>query len=74
MGHIADDLPPKHMIENVHRLIAFGVSSGKIQENFTLLGHRQVRNTECPGDRLFNEIATWKHFEPLPRVRNVDEV
>lgn len=62
------------MVENVHRLIAFGVSSGKIQENYTLLGHRQVRDTECPGDRLFKEISTWKHFEALPRVQNNDDV
>lgn len=61
------------MIENVHRLIDFGISTGKIQENYTLLGHRQARNTECPGDRLFNEISTWKHFVNLPRVQKNDD-
>lgn len=63
--YISDELPPQHMIENARRLIAFGVSSGKIQGNYTLLGHRQVRNTACPGDKLFNEISTWDHFKTL---------
>lgn len=62
------------MIENVHRLIEFGVSSGKINQNYTLLGHRQVRNTKCPGDKLFNEISKWPHFEPMPREFADDNV
>ncbi|XP_037025988.1 peptidoglycan-recognition protein LB [Bradysia coprophila] len=74
IGDWSDELPPSHMIENVHRLIEFGVSTGKIQENYTLLGHRQVRNTQCPGDKLFKEISTWKHFEALPRVFTDDNV
>ncbi|KAJ6636565.1 Peptidoglycan-recognition protein LB, partial [Pseudolycoriella hygida] len=67
IGDWREHLPPAHMIENAHRLIAFGASTGKIQQNYTLLGHRQVRNTECPGDRLFKEISTWKNFESDPK-------
>lgn len=75
-GHlnVTDELPPEHMIENAHRLIAFGVSTGKIQENYTLLGHRQVRDTSCPGNKLFKEISTWKHFEALQRVHANDHI
>lgn len=62
------------MIENVHRLIAYGVTAGKIQANYTLLGHRQVRHTECPGDRLFKEISTWAHFVALPNAGKDDNV
>lgn len=72
--NVSVELPSNDMLENVHQLINYGVSSGKIQENYTLLGHRQVRKTECPGDRLFNEISTWKHFQSLPNAPNDDNV
>lgn len=56
------ELPPPVMIEATHKLIAYSVTSGHLHRNYTLLGHRQVRTTECPGERLFEEIATWPHF------------
>lgn len=59
---IIAELPPAPMLEAVHRLIEFGVANGNVQKNYTLIGHRQVRDTECPGDRLFKEIRTWPHF------------
>lgn len=62
------------MMESVRRVIDFGVSTGNIQESYTLLGHRQVRKTQCPGDALFNEISKWDHFEPLPLVQEDDNV
>jgi len=74
IGDWSVELPSTDMIEKVHRLIAFGVSTGKIQSNYTLLGHRQVRNTECPGDRLFKEISTWNHFQELPNAPKDDNV
>lgn len=58
------ELPPAIMIEAAHKLIAFAVASGHLQRNYTLLGHRQVRQTECPGERLFEEITTWPRFSP----------
>jgi N-acetylmuramoyl-L-alanine amidase len=50
------------MLEAARRLIAVGVSSGKIREDYVLLGHRHVRDTECPGQALFDEISKWPHF------------
>lgn len=38
------------------------VGRGNLQANFTLQGHRQVVNTSCPGDALYNEIKGWEHF------------
>lgn len=60
------------MLEAVQRIIRIGVSKGHVRHNYTLLGHRQTRPTECPGERLFNEIATWSHFVNLPTVPAVD--
>jgi len=53
------------MLDAAKNLIAFGVFKGYIDPAYKLLGHRQVRDTECPGDRLFAEINTWSHFTQL---------
>lgn len=59
---ITAELPPQKMLDAVKNLIALGIENGHIEKNYTLIGHRQVRNTECPGTRLFEEISKWQHF------------
>ncbi|XP_063926509.1 peptidoglycan-recognition protein LB isoform X2 [Zophobas morio] len=73
IGDWQAELPPPQQLEAVHKLIACGVEMGMIQEDYKLLGHRQVRDTECPGDRLFQEVTTWPHFHPMPRYRPKEE-
>lgn len=58
------------MLQAVQKLIQSGVEEGYIAKNYTLLGHRQVRDTECPGQKLFDEIKTWPHFSPHPSGPN----
>lgn len=62
------DLPPENMLAAVQTLIDYGVRMNIIASNYTLIGHRQTRPTECPGDRLFKEIQTWAHFSPMMDV------
>lgn len=45
------------------------MENGKITESYKLLGHRQVRDTLCPGDTLFTEITKWPHFSATPNVK-----
>ncbi|XP_017008555.2 peptidoglycan-recognition protein LB isoform X3 [Drosophila takahashii] len=65
IGDWRTELPPKQMLDAAKNLIAFGVFKGYIDPAYKLLGHRQVRDTECPGDRLFAEITGWPHFTLL---------
>lgn len=69
IGDWTDELPPQNQLDAVHGLIAKGVDLGMIQDDFKLLGHRQVRETECPGNKLFEEIQTWDHFSLFPTTR-----
>lgn len=63
-------MPPKQQLDTVHKLIECGIALGRIKPDYDLFGHRQVREgTECPGDRLFEEITTWEHFSPAPPHR-----
>lgn len=60
------ELPPVEQRKTAMALIAAGVELGYIKPDYKLVGHRQVRATECPGDALFNEIKTWDHYSSYP--------
>ncbi|XP_060650945.1 peptidoglycan-recognition protein LB isoform X1 [Drosophila nasuta] len=65
IGDWRTELPPERMLQATKDLIAFGVAQGYIDPAYKLLGHKQVRDTECPGGQLFHEISTWPHFTRL---------
>jgi peptidoglycan-recognition protein LB len=62
----AAELPPEQMLKATKDLIAYSARKGYLQPHYRILGHRQVRSTECPGQRLFDEIQTWDHFSKIP--------
>ncbi|XP_072934416.1 peptidoglycan-recognition protein LB-like [Epargyreus clarus] len=64
IGDWVSVLPPAIQMETTKRLIEEGLRLGYISENYDLIGHRQVRNTDCPGQALFEEITTWDRFQP----------
>ncbi|XP_014091181.2 peptidoglycan-recognition protein LB isoform X2 [Bactrocera oleae] len=67
IGDWRTELPPPQMLAAAKSLIEFGLTKGYIHSEYKLLAHRQVRNTECPGQRLYEEITTWPHFAPKPQ-------
>ncbi|EDW96927.1 peptidoglycan-recognition protein LB isoform X2 [Drosophila yakuba] len=71
IGDWRTELPPKQMLDAARNLISFGVFKGYIDPAYKLLGHRQVRDTECPGGRLFAEISSWPHFTHLSETEGV---
>ncbi|XP_034665303.1 peptidoglycan-recognition protein LB isoform X1 [Drosophila subobscura] len=73
IGDWRTELPPKQMLDAAKNLIAFGVFKGYIDPAYKLLGHKQVRDTECPGGRLFQEISTWPHFNNSIRLNTTTE-
>lgn len=50
-----------------------GINLGMIVPDYTMYGHKQVRNTECPGNRLYEEISKWPHFSDITddKARNI---
>lgn len=64
IGSYSTHLPYHYDMELVrHHLVKCGVSNGFLQKNYTILGHRQVVATDCPGDSLYSEITTWEHYK-----------
>lgn len=70
-----EKLPPENMLAATQSLIAHAIDTGYLSTNYTLLGHRQVRDTVCPGDRLFKEISQWPNFSAaVPERDNENEI
>ncbi|XP_051997256.1 N-acetylmuramoyl-L-alanine amidase-like isoform X1 [Xyrauchen texanus] len=70
IGNYDAHLPSNYTMELVrHHLVKCGVRSGFLQENFTMLGHRQVVDTGCPGDSLYAEIKTWEHYRNMDPLK-----
>lgn len=59
----SDRTPKPAAVETVSQLIAYGVSSNKIKSDYVLFGHRQTWQTACPGNRLYNMIKSWPHWQ-----------
>nr|XP_034178569.1 peptidoglycan recognition protein 3-like [Osmia lignaria] len=66
IGNFVNRNPNSAAINAVQNLISYGVSMGKITSTYTLLGHRQTKQTTCPGDSLYNLIQTWPHWSSSP--------
>lgn len=66
IGDWRTSVPPAEQLKTVKSLIAAGVEQGYIKSDYKLVGHRQVRTTECPGDALYNEIIHWDHYSAFP--------
>lgn len=78
MTFFTETSPPLIQLQTAQALIANGVKKGYIQTQYKLVGHRQVRDTECPGEALFKLIQTWPHYVDFPGsykdLKNVTEL
>ncbi|XP_017785945.1 PREDICTED: peptidoglycan-recognition protein SB1-like [Nicrophorus vespilloides] len=66
IGRFDDISPNSAALNAVKELIAYGVANGKIQSNYKLVGHRQVKGTKCPGQAFYNIIKTWPNYAANP--------
>ncbi|KAM8902385.1 peptidoglycan recognition protein 5 [Spinachia spinachia] len=53
MGNFKEDTPSSEAILSVKRLLESGVCQGLLDPKFTLFGHRDMGQTECPGAKLY---------------------
>lgn len=60
--HFTDSRPPRNMLKATQELIQLAVQHGQLAPDYNLHGHRQVKQTACPGKALFNKIKRWPHF------------
>ncbi|XP_008306717.1 peptidoglycan recognition protein 5 [Cynoglossus semilaevis] len=53
MGNFNNESPNKAALMSVKQLLQSGVSQGFLCPGFTVLGHRDLGSTQCPGDKLY---------------------
>lgn len=66
IGNFVHHDPNSAAIAATQRLLTHGVANGKIQSNYTLLGHRQTADTICPGDSLYRLLQHWPNWSLNP--------
>lgn len=66
INFISEELPTSEAMDLAKRLLECGVLLGELEENYRLLGARQVIATESPGLELYGELQDWDHWSPNP--------
>ncbi|XP_046353074.2 uncharacterized protein LOC124132936 [Haliotis rufescens] len=66
IGNFMQRLPHQAAQDVLQKIIACGVSNGKLTSTYTMLGHRDVGGasgaTSCPGDMFYALIQKWPHY------------
>lgn len=62
IGNYKDNEPNHKQIAEAFKLIQLAVAENYLTANYTIYGHRQLNGTECPGEKLYNEIKLWPHW------------
>ncbi|KAK3590386.1 hypothetical protein CHS0354_028495 [Potamilus streckersoni] len=62
IGNFMDHVPNDAALAAVKQMIACGVSNHKISSSYILHGHRDVGQTDCPGNKLYDLIQSWPHY------------
>ncbi|KAJ8314155.1 hypothetical protein KUTeg_008716 [Tegillarca granosa] len=62
IGDFTSRLPNEAALNATKQLVKCGFDNGYISPNSTLIGHRDVGSTACPGTRLWELIHSWSHY------------
>jgi N-acetylmuramoyl-L-alanine amidase len=63
VGTFGTRKPPKEQLEEAQALLDVSVEKKKLSKDYILVGHRQVINTDSPGQALFEILKTWPHWK-----------
>ncbi|XP_072286670.1 peptidoglycan recognition protein 1-like [Pyxicephalus adspersus] len=63
IGSYTNHVPNTAAQNAAKQLIACGVERNYIKKTYALKGHRDVKNTKCPGDSFYKAIQKWAHFK-----------
>uniref|UniRef100_A0A1B6DNH7 Peptidoglycan-recognition protein n=1 Tax=Clastoptera arizonana TaxID=38151 RepID=A0A1B6DNH7_9HEMI len=65
IGNFEEIRPTEEALRSAQELISLGTDMNMIAEDYELIGHRQVRDTLCPGENLFSVIKNWQHWSNI---------
>ncbi|KAJ8020103.1 Peptidoglycan-recognition protein SC2 [Holothuria leucospilota] len=58
LGDFTDSMPTQAALNALESFVDCCVSRSKLASDYNVVGHRDVRNTQCPGDRFYYEYVT----------------
>ncbi|KAL1493370.1 hypothetical protein ABEB36_011436 [Hypothenemus hampei] len=64
LGKFDDRHPPAAQLMALEALISFGVENGYIKKDYHLIGHRQIKNNNCPGKKMYSVLRLMPHYDP----------
>lgn len=68
IGDYTHRLPTSKTMERVNDFLECGIDAGYFRENVKVRGHRQVRETECPGENYYHYLFENLNDKFLPGV------
>lgn len=73
MGNFDDELPSQAALDAAKQLVAHLTKNGFTHSCYGLYGHRDGKDTTCPGQRLYEEFATWPNWHKECNNENIFE-
>ncbi|KAJ8682812.1 hypothetical protein QAD02_018604, partial [Eretmocerus hayati] len=72
IGDFTKVMPNEAALEALNSLIKCGLSMNKIRADYHVIGHRQGRATECPGETFYKYVQKMPHWmdHPIPIKAN----
>jgi len=66
VGEFGAKNPTEEQIAAAKKLLEIGIEEKNLDNNYKLIGQRQVINSKSPGSKLYDIIKTWKHWSSTP--------
>ncbi|XP_014206326.1 peptidoglycan-recognition protein LB-like isoform X2 [Copidosoma floridanum] len=70
IGDFTKFMPNGAALRALSSLVECGVNFGKISKDYRVVGHRQVRDTKCPGETFYQYVQSLPQWanNPVPTV------
>ncbi|XP_034311315.2 uncharacterized [Magallana gigas] len=62
MGNFNNTMPAPAALAAANKLLMCAMQRKAITPSYSLYGHQDVRDTDCPGYTLYNAIRKWTHY------------
>ncbi|KAK3106014.1 hypothetical protein FSP39_010927, partial [Pinctada imbricata] len=62
IGNFTSFSPNETALDAVRSFLTCALETGYLEKDYGLYAHREVSDTECPGDAFYMEIKDWSHY------------
>ncbi|KAJ8032505.1 Peptidoglycan recognition protein [Holothuria leucospilota] len=62
LGDFTSSMPTQAALDALDELVGCCVSRNKLKRNYSVLGHRDVKSTSCPGNQFYNYVTRMQNY------------